>query len=149
MAASKAKFGNLSENEVVNKQKLLQNKSTKSKETTAYYQFKAYLEHLGETDTEFMQFEASKLNKFLTTYWFNVRTESGEMYQMKTLEGIRYSLSRVLKKRGSDFDITNRSNEAFITSTLAFEDAKKELKREGKGNVKHIPDVSPEREYQM
>ncbi len=128
--AATHKFASLSTEEVEQKQRNLQNK-TKSKERTAVEQFKAYLEWMGEKDTDFFKFSKEKLDSFLATFWFNVRNQQGELYKVKTLEGIRYSLNHTLKDNGSKFDITNKAS-TFQMSIHAFEDAKKELKQEGK-----------------
>ena len=143
--ATKRKFGALSTSEIEEKQRNLQNKATKSKDKSTSEQFVAYLQYLGENDIDFMKFSPEKLNGFLNTFWFNVRTDKGELYAMKSLEGLRYSLSRVLRQNGAKYDFTNRANDTFISSNLAFEAAKKELKVEGKGAIKHIADLSPER----
>ena len=127
---SKRQFVNLSSPDIAKKRKSLENKQTKSKEITAVDQFKAYLEWCGEDDTNFFEFPPEKL-RFLCTFWFNVRTSKGELYKVKSLEGIRYSLNRALKDNGSNFDIT----------------AKKELKREGKGTATHRPEIIPEGLY--
>ncbi len=142
MAASH-KFAALSAEEVEEKQRSLQNKSTKSKEKTAIEQFKAYLQWAGKEDLDFFNFPEDKLDTYLSTFWFNVHSNAGELYKVKTLEGIRYLLNRALKDHGAKFDITSKSS-TFQTSICAFEDAKKELKKEEKGTVTHRPEITPQ-----
>ena len=128
--------------EVEEKQRSLQNKSIKSKEKTAIEHFKAYLQWAGE-DLDFFNFPEDKLDAYLSTFWFNICSNAGELYKVKTLEGIRYSLNRALKDHGAKFDITSKSS-TFQTSIHAFEDVKKELKKEGKGTVTHRPEITPQ-----
>ena len=149
MATRKRKFAPISEEQMQEKQRKLKNKSTLSKEEVAGNQFQSYLEYMGETDVNYMEYSVEKLNKYLSTFWFSVRTDSGDLYCLKTLEGLRYSINRLLKRKGAQFDICSRASEGFVTSNLAFEAAKKELKQEGKGVVKHIPDIAPERKCKL
>ncbi len=105
-------------------------------------QFTAYLKWANEEDLDFFEYDPEKLDQYLTTFWFNIRTSSGEFYKIKSLEAIRYSLNRALKDSGCKFDITSKSG-PFQNSIKAFEDAKRELKKKGKGNIDHIPDINP------
>ncbi len=120
----------------------MENKQTKTKEKTAVEQFTAYLEWCEEPEKNFWEFPVEKLDDYLATFWFNVRTQKCELYKGKSLKGIRYSLNRALKEKGLKYDITSK-NSPFTKSLKAFEDAKKELKKEGKGFVNHRPEIPP------
>ncbi|XP_070198953.1 uncharacterized protein [Littorina saxatilis] len=65
------------------------------------------------------------------------RSESGDLYKRKTLEGIRYGLNRHLKSppHNNDFDIVRDSD--FSVANEMFKAAVKELKQQGKGNITH------------
>lgn len=138
------KFAGLSASEITSKQANLQNAITKRKEKTASEHFKAFLAFEGEEDVNFYKYEAKTLDAFLARFWFNVRTDNGEHYKVKSLECLRYALNRDLKAHGCQFDIVSKGSAGFQTSQQAFEDAKRELKKVGKGHVTHRAEISPE-----
>jgi hypothetical protein len=142
----KRKFAGLTHAEIEKKQDNLQNKRTKRQEKSAADQFEAFLRFQGEKDLNFYAFDAKKLDASLSSFWFNIRTSTGDFYKVKSLECIRYSLNRDLKAHGCNFDITSKASVDFQKSLKAFEDAKRELKREGKGQVTHLGEISPEGE---
>lgn len=99
-----------------------------------------------EEDQDFYAFDIETLNKWLTKFWFAARKQKeNDKYTISTLDNIRYALNRCLKKAGKTFDITK--SEAFIPSQLAFNDANRDLKREGKGVVKSHIEIMPNGKY--
>ncbi len=91
-------------------------------------------------------FDVKKLDASLSSFWFYICTSTGDFYKVKSLECIQYSLKRDLKAHGCNFDITSKVSVDFQKSLKAFEDAKCELKREGKGQVTHLGKISPKGE---
>ena len=59
---------------------------------------------------------------------------------IQSLRSIRYGINRTLKAQEYPFDIT--TSDQFLKSRKAFDDACKELKKEGFGHIKHTPEIS-------
>lgn len=108
--------------------KNLQNKNSIENEKKAESQFKEYLKETGEDDINFFEFSEEKLDKHLAKFWFAARTKDRQKYKSGSLETIRYSLNRALKRYGHKFDITKRECTAFTCSIKAYEDATTEPK---------------------
>ncbi|CAB3989796.1 Hypothetical predicted protein [Paramuricea clavata] len=128
----------------------LENKNTadnEKKESRTFIQTISCRE-IGE-DLNFCEFSEEKLEKHLAKFWFAARTKNGQIYNIGSLETIRYSLNRVLKRYGHKFDITKRECTAFTASIKAYEDTTTELKQEGKGFTKSHAAVSPEELYDI
>lgn len=138
------RFENISDEQLKQKQESLQNRNTIESEKKAERLFKEYLKEMGEEELNFYEFSESKLDKHLAKFWFAARTKNGQKYKMGSLETIRYSLNRALKRYGHKFDITKRECTAFTSSIKAYEDATTELKQEGKGFTKNYPAINPE-----
>lgn len=138
------RFEAISDEQLKQRQHNLQNKNTIDNERKAERLFKEYLKEIGEEDLNFCEFSEEKLDKHLAKFWFAARTQNGQKYKIGSLETIRYSLNRVLKRYGHKFDITKRECTAFAASIKAYEDASTELKQEGKGFTKNYAAVSPE-----
>jgi hypothetical protein len=137
------RFEAISNEQLKQRQHNLENKNTTDNEKKAERLFKQYLAEIGE-DLNFCEFNEEKLDKHLAKFWFPARTKNGQKYKIGSLETIRYSLNRVLKRYGHKFDITKRECTAFTASIKAYEDAMTELKQEGKGFTKSRAAVSPE-----
>ena len=66
------------------------------------------------------------------------------MYSANTLKNFRYGLNRILKSKGHLYDIIHKKTTSFIGSQKAFADALKELKAEGKAEIKSYPEIDEE-----
>ena len=60
---------------------------------------------------------------------------------MQSLRSLRYGIRRILKDKKYEHNII--TSELFSDSQQLFEDACKELKSEGLGDVKHYPEIKP------
>lgn len=141
MASAMKRFGGQNEEQIEEKRQKLQKGNTIKQDKKAEKVFKDYLAEIGE-DTNFYEFEQEKLDRHLSTFWFNARTTNGDFYKSSSLQALCYGLNRCLNKYGHTFDITKRSCAAFTKSIQSYEDAQKELKREGKGYTKNTRKMS-------
>ena len=66
------------------------------------------------------------------------------MYKANTLRNFRYGLNRILKTKGHLYDICDKKTASFTKFQQAFNDAIKELKREGKAEVESYPEIEEE-----
>lgn len=142
---NKKRFLEMSEEDLDQEREDSQNKNTISAEKKAERAFKAFLGEQDELDpeqTDFYAFDIDTLNKWLSKFWFAARTaKTGEKYTISSLDNMRYSLNRCLQKAGKTYDITK--SDTFIPSQLAFKDAKRALKKDGKGVVNSHVEISP------
>lgn len=142
----KVRFAYHSKEEVKEKRNDLLNKNTIANEEKAVRAFVAFLEETGVEDTDFFNYTDEELDSQLSSFWFSARKEKdGEMYKISSLENMRYSLNRAIKRKGRKLDITKRECTAFTGSIGAFEDAKKELKQAGKGYTKNTKALTRQR----
>lgn len=147
-AKKKQRFIHHSDEEMQEKQEKLQNSNTIANEKKAVRAFKAYLEEIGEENTDFFTYTEEELDRHLSKFYFSARKENdGDMYKISSLESLRYGLNRALKKYGHKFDITKRECSAFTKSIKAFEDAKLELKQCGKGVTKNTKYIKLTRKF--
>lgn len=145
-AKKKVRFQHHTKEQVKKKQKDLENKNTTANETKAVRAFCAFLEETGAESTDFFKYSDEQLDEQLASFYFSARKEKdGDMYKISSLENMRYSLNRALKKSGRCIDITKRECTAFTKSISAFEDAKKELKEAGKGWTKNTKFITRQR----
>ena len=125
------------------------NKNTKKGENLAERQFRQYIQMQGLDESDFWDFTPESLNPLLSKFWFAVRqndidpeTEKPKKYKVQSLKTLRYSLNRVFREHGNRYDII--TNEKFIPSQIAFNDACKQLKSEGYGYVTPTEEISAE-----
>ena len=135
------RFGTLNVEECITKGQSVQNRNTISNEKKAVSIFKEYLASLGLEDTDFFTFTEDELDHYLTTFWWNARTQKGTEYCASSFETIRYSLNRALVNYGHNFDITHKNSISFKKSIKAFKDAQKDRKKRGLGRVKNTPEI--------
>ena len=142
----------LDDEELEAKSKHQKNENTEKCERRAKKVFTNFLLAYGKSEEQcdFWNYEENILDLFLAKFWFGARkdicedTDEGDMeddlkarfYSANTLKNFRYGLNRILKKEGRQFDITDKKNPSFQKSQEAFFDAIKELKKEGKAEVK-------------
>lgn len=109
---------------------------------------KVFLEYLeanhAETVNEkydYWNYSTELLDNILCKYWFEVRTQKGEHYNINSLKGLLYGLNRNLQQHGVKLDLL--TSDCFINSQRSFEDAKRHLKQIGKAVVKHYDEIKP------
>lgn len=132
-----SRFVILTEEEVEEKQRSQQKKNTIAAEKKADRAFRDFLSECPEIEsTNFYTFDIPMLDKYLRMFYFGAwqKKDPTKKYTVSSLEQMRNSLSRALKRFGHTFDITKDS--AFTKSIEGYKDACKELKSEGYGVVK-------------
>ena len=142
------RFQDISDSDLIKFHQSVQKKNTKKNDKSAERQFCEYLS-TQNSNVNFWDMDASELNGHLSKFWFAARqskidpkTQQPKKYMVQTLRTIRYSLQRVMKEKGSAFDII--TDKEFRKSQTAFNDACKQLKEEGYGFIKPTDEISPE-----
>ena len=133
-----------------------QNKNTRNQDDKWERVFKQFLKE-NEIDKDFYAFDTQTLNIWLSKLWFGARQDNKKSktsklnqneseepirYRANSLRAMRYSINRLLKKKGKNFDIT--TSDEFIPCQLAFDDAMKELKSLGLGYVVNHTEITPD-----
>ena len=138
---NKKRFKLHTDTELEDKQQSLQNKNTLKNEKKAEKAFKLFLTESG-ADPNFYVFTEKELDSHLCKFWFAARTEKGNLYRVSSLENMRHSLNRALKRYGHEFDITKPQCTSFTKSIKAFRDACAELKQQGQGYMENMPEIT-------
>ena len=146
----------ITDNELDKKLQGDKNINTEKSEKRAHKAFTNFLKQHGATDLVYWYFEEPELDNYLAKFWLGCRkinTEDGsdvdeddtvkkdQLYSANTLKNFRYSLNRILHSKGHLFDITVKGT-SFKKSDKAFKVAQKELKKEGKAEVKSHPEIT-------
>ena len=103
---SRKRFKILTDEEMKEKQLSVQNINSIKNEKKAEKAFKEYLQQAGEVDINFYCYAEEKLDYHLSKFWFAARKKNEELYRVSSLENMRHSLNRALKRFGHNFDIT-------------------------------------------
>ena len=131
------------------------NENTVKAERKAHKAFTNFLIVMGvqEENCDYWHFTEPELDGYLSKFWFGVHKAPAEdsqdddpelkqqLYKANSLRNFRYGLNRILKTKGHLYDITSKSTTSFQKSQQAFTDVIKELKSEGKGDVKSYPEI--------
>ena len=149
--------------ELEEKCKKQKNKNTLKSETTTTNAFQKFLLATGveKENLDFWNYSEEDLDKFLAKFWFGARKnipdddsdaedfESNDdkhakdcMYSASTLINFQYGINRVCKKNGYHHDIHAKETGVFKKSKEAFSDALKELKDEGKAEIKSHREIT-------
>lgn len=143
------RFANYSSDEFEEKREQQKKDSTRKADRKTEKVFIEYLQanHADSVNNDFnyWNYEPEILDKILSRYWFEARTQKGEHYNINSLKGLMYGLNRNLKRHGVKLDLIK--SDCFTKSQESFEDAKRELKQIGKGFVKHYDEIKPKGEY--
>lgn len=139
-SGKKRNFNILSDDQVAAKKKKLENENTIKQEKRADTAFTLFLQASGETDLEYWDYDNNKLDKYLGKFFFGVEKAEGEKYKINSLQGFRYALNRILKKKGKKIDIVKDS--VFAHSQKCYSAACLELKEEGLGVVDSAPEIN-------
>lgn len=139
-SSKKRKFNILSDSDVAEKKKKLDNENTVKQEKRANTAFTLFLQAAGEEDLEYWDFTFDKLDNYLGKFFLGVEKEEGQKYKLTSLQGFRYALNRILKKKGKKVDIIHDS--AFTNSQKCYAAACLELKEEGLGAIDSAPEIN-------
>ena len=147
-----------SDDQIKEKQKAGKNINTTKTEEWADRAFRKFLAQCGETNLDYWYYEEPELDNFLSKFWFGARknpesdyeSDSDDperqnlMYSANTMKSFRYSLNRILKTKGHEYDIMNKNSLSFKQSQQAFMDSQKELKSLGKAEIHSAPEIKEE-----
>ena len=132
------------------------NVNTVKSEKKADKAFCRLLTSHGCTDTNYWYFEEPELDNFLAKFWLCVHKDDDDesdesdqedpdkkdkKYSANTLKNFRYALNRILHTKGHLYNITEKGT-SFLQSHKAFKVAIKELKSEGKAEVKSYSEIN-------
>ncbi|XP_072176075.1 LOW QUALITY PROTEIN: zinc finger MYM-type protein 2-like [Diadema setosum] len=139
MACSTNRFASLGEDDLDQLIDEKDSKSTKRVINLAENILKAYTEAKGLSISETIT--AQELNKFLRSFYAEVRRSNGEFYSKRSMITLRYGLQRHFKKV-SAFDVVN--DPQFKEANEMFHAILVKLKKEGKGSVVHKDPITQE-----
>ena len=148
------------DDQIKEKQKAGKNLNTTKTEERADRTFRKFLAQCGESNLEYWSYEEPELDNYLSKFWFGARktadsdyesdSEDPErhnlMYSANTMKSFRYSLNRILKEKGHEYDIMNKNSLSFKRSQQAFLDSQKELKSLGKAEIHSAPEITEQGE---
>lgn len=90
---------------------------------------------------EYWRYEPELLDQISTKYWFEVRQQNGERYNINSLRGLRYGLNRNLQRRRIKLDLLK--SDCFTNCQRSFQDATRQLKQLGLAVGKHYDEIKP------
>ena len=96
------------------------------------------------------------MDNYLCKFWFGARKDPDKdfesdsddpekqelMFLANIMHSFRYSLSRILRSKGHEYEIMHKSSLSFKKSQQAFMDSQKELKSLGKAEIKSTPEIA-------
>ncbi|KAK7092669.1 hypothetical protein V1264_008380 [Littorina saxatilis] len=91
------RFAIYTEDEIAKKRSNLTPVTTKRCTDSSVRIFRHYLKEKGKGE-DFEAMSKNELNSTLGSFYLEARSESGDLYKRKTLEGIRYGLNRHLSR---------------------------------------------------
>ena len=139
-------FEEFTDEQLAVKRLKVQNKNTIKSNNSTSKQFQAYLKQLNQEE-DFWEYDAQSLNSYLGKFWFAAQQlkldKNGQekKYTVQSLHSLHYGLQRVLKDHNYPHNII--TSELFSTSQELFDDACRELKKEGLSNIHHYPEIKP------
>ena len=160
--AKRQRFVILDDEELAKKSKQCKNKNTERSEKRAHTAFTKFIEACGLTgdDLNYWTLEPEQLDSYLAKFWFGARKDTAEIsdddaddfqddpkmkeryYSANTLKNFRYALNRIVKDKGNMPDLIDKASTVFKKSQKAFQDAVKELKKEGKAEIKSKHEIT-------
>ena len=81
------------------------------------------------------------LNQFLCKLYAAARTKKGQYYKLSSMNSIRFGLQRYFKEKNK-FDIVE--DDRFVEANTTFKNMLIKLKKAGKGDTNHYPEIEPE-----
>ena len=91
-------FKLISYEEMLAKQHELQNKNSIKNEKKAEKACKEYLHAADEDNVDLFTYTEAELDRHLAKFWFAASTQKGEHYRVSSLDNIRHSINRALKR---------------------------------------------------
>ena len=159
MAEKRRRFEHFTDDEIKKKRIETIPKSTLKNNDKWNRVFRSYLQESGAQNTQYWFYPDEELDKILSKFWFEVRTQRAplsdterneafknnedphpERYTIASLRNLRNGLSRCLAENGKNIDLT--TDPKFKLSQNAFKDACKELKKFGKGIIHSYPEIT-------
>ena len=137
------RFASYSYEELAEKKKQLIPKTTAKNEKSAANTFREYLKEKGH-ETRFETFTKDELNTRLSSFYVEARTRSGELYKLTSMMTFRYGLSRFLKKTEKHASTDIIEDSEFNESNEMFKVACQMIKKAGKAEINHYPEISEE-----
>ena len=132
----KTRFADLTSDEIRVIESNQDSSATKKVIQKAVNAFRSYLTEK-KLDIAFEGYETGDLDSALKAFYANARTVKGELYKLSSYTQLKYGLTKYLLSK--DVDI---SSELFHKSNETFKAMRKELTRNGKGDVKHRNPIS-------
>ncbi|XP_033724872.1 uncharacterized protein LOC117314856 [Pecten maximus] len=105
--------------------------------------FSKYLNEKGHPD-KFEEFTVEELNDQLSHFYHDVRSKGGKLYKTTTLDNLRHAINRYLKLPPHSRDLDIIKDSVFAVANQSFNDARKELRAAGKGNIEHYQYICEE-----
>ena len=144
------------EEQIKAKQEGQKNKNTIKTEERANRAFQRFLHDCGETDLNYWNYDEPDLDGFLSKFWFGARKSADSDYESdaddsdksklrytgNTMRTFRYSINRILKGKGHQYNIIHENSLSFKRSQQALLDSQKDLKCMGKAVIKSAPEVT-------
>ena len=134
------RFASHTEDEIVNKrQNVIPQNTVKANKAAAKLLRNYLLEK--NLDSDFESFDVGRLAEILTHFYLDARSKNGELYKATTLINTRHALNRYLKSPPvlKKFDIITGSE--FGEANECFKTALAEIKKAGKGDIEHYPEI--------
>ena len=138
------RFGSYTEDDIDELVTNRHSKNTKRSTARCVQLFRDYLSEKRES-VDFESFDKDKLKKWLTKFYVEVKKKDGTDYRKSSIQNLKNGLKRYLKETcsldisGSDF---SHANKVFAAKVV-------DLKRHGKGDVKHKDPIEGEDLTQM
>ena len=158
---SKSRFIIYSEEEIKQKNDAAKNINTSQSEERANNAFQKFLRECGRDDVKYWLYDEEDLDNMLSKFWFGARKDAddnyesdpednqrqGLMYSANTMRNFRYSINRILKSKGHNYDIIRPNSLSFQQSQRAFNASQKELKELGKAQVHSAIEINETGRY--
>ena len=135
------RFATISEQEIEQKRRLLTPKNTTKCETSAANVLRDYLTEKG-MNIQFETFPKKELDTVLSKFYLEARTKDGQLFKKSSIEGIRYSLNRFLKKLPNNETFDLLKDTSFAKSNDSFKLALQEIKNAGRAETEHHEPLS-------
>ena len=138
------------------KKKKTDNQNTLKSEERANCAFQRFLAQCDVEDTNYWFYTEPELDNYLSKFYLGARKfatdtdptfdedpdQKSRKYSANSLKDFRYALNRILKQKGHLYDIISENGTSFKKSNDAYKIAMKELKEEGKAEVKSHPEIA-------
>ena len=146
------------EDEISLKKKKSENKNTVKSEERANHAFQRFLTQCNVESTEYWFYTEPELDSYLAKFYLGARKfasdtdpsfdedpdQKSRKYSANSLKNFCYALYRILKQKGHLYDIISENGISFKKSNEAYKVAMKEVKDEGKAEVKSHPEILEE-----